>query len=309
MNRLRSSIDIGTNTVLLLVAEQRDNILIPIFEKQEIPRLGKGVDENRMLSKDSMQRVLSVLMQYKQLLNADFQTCEDPIVSATSAVRDAKNRNEFISLVKQQTGFDIRLLSGKEEAEWTYAGALSVLKTNSQQKYCVIDIGGGSTEFAFGKGADLEWNHSFDIGSVRFTERFINTMPTTDESIKKVVRAVEKEFELFNDDFRQLNGSQLIGVAGTVTSLAYIASKMNSYNPVLLNEFKLSLAQISEFILNWKTKTVQQLEEAYPVVLKGRSDIILSGLIILETAMKMLQKEELLVSTGGIRHGALLKSL
>ncbi|HKK24973.1 MAG TPA: hypothetical protein VJ941_05060, partial [Gracilimonas sp.] len=117
---IRSAIDIGTNSVLLLVAEKKKKgIIEPIYEEQRLPRLGKGVDAQKIINDASTQRVIDVLMEYKEILKDAYPDASQPVVTATSAVRDALNGDEFIQKIKEETGYEIRLLSGKDEAKWT----------------------------------------------------------------------------------------------------------------------------------------------------------------------------------------------
>jgi exopolyphosphatase / guanosine-5'-triphosphate,3'-diphosphate pyrophosphatase len=306
--RIRSAIDIGTNTVLLLVAEQDESQLIPLFEAQEIPRLGKGVDSNKTLAKESMLRVVDALKKYKSILENQFPLAEKPIITATSAVRDASNRTDFMNLVYQELGYEIRLLSGNEEAEWTFAGALSVLTNQFDSPVCVLDIGGGSTELAYGEQTQLIIKHSFDMGSVRFTERFLQEFPVSAEQIESVCNHVKTQFSE-NEEFSSLTSPFIgIGVAGTVTTMAFIEHELNRYDSNELNGMSLSLSFINEKIEEWRLIDSLTLEMRYPEVLKGRADIILAGLIILKSFMDNFKLSQLLVSTGGIRHGALLKT-
>src|SRR5699024_3273975 len=144
---MKAAIDIGTNTVLLLVAEYNGKKLNVIEEQQRIPRLGRGVDEQENLAPDSMQRVIGSLKAYKTLLYQKY-SIRHPIVTATSAVRDAQNRSEFIEEVRRQTGFTVTVLSGAEEAQYTFWGAQSVFSSTDQSCF-VLDIGGGGTTICF----------------------------------------------------------------------------------------------------------------------------------------------------------------
>ena len=306
--RLRSAIDIGTNTVLLLVAEQEKKQLKPIFEAQEIPRLGRGVDSNKTLSDESVNRVLDALKKYSNILITSYPNCEPPIVTATSAVRDASNRSEFISKVKQDFGFDIRLLSGNDEAEWTFAGALYVLPNKIESAVCVLDIGGGSTELAYGQGSNLLNRHSFDMGSVRYTERFLRETPISEATIKQTCDYIQSEF-LTQPEFSEIKHKFVgIGVAGTVSTLAFLEHGFTKYDAKALNGLPLSLSFVNQKINEWSIMDSDTLEKMYPEVLKGRADIILAGLLILKSFMNFYNLNEILVSTGGIRHGALLKT-
>lgn len=305
--RLRSAIDIGTNTVLLLVAEQDESTVRPVYEEQQIPRLGRGVDANKTLADDSMQRVIDALLHYKQVLNDRFPDAEAPIVTATSAVRDASNRSEFIQRVFSETAWKIRLLSGVEEAEWTYAGALSMLEVNEHKSYSVIDIGGGSTELAFGNGCKLESRHSFDMGSVRFTERFLHGNPPAHDVIKQAEQHIWDQFSAYPEPVF-LKDFQVVGVAGTVTSMAYIKLGLKKYDLKQISNFRLTNLDIEELFELFSTHSSEQMLERFPEVMKGRSDIFLAGIMILRGFMKHFGFTTLQVSSGGIRHGALIKT-
>jgi exopolyphosphatase/guanosine-5'-triphosphate,3'-diphosphate pyrophosphatase len=306
-NKFRSAIDIGTNTVLLLIAEQSEKGLKPIFEEQQIPRLGKGVDAQKYLAEDSIQRVLNALLYYKKILNEQYPDAAMPIVTATSAVRDASNRDNFIHRVKNETGWSIRLLSGSEEAEWTYAGALSMLKILDNQSYVVIDIGGGSTELAFGKGLKLISRHSFDMGSVRFTERFLKGNPPSANVIKEAENEIRNQFSAYPEPIL-LKHLQVVGVAGTVTSMAYIKLGLKAYEIDKISDIILSNQDIEDLFILFSTHSSEQMLERFPIVMKGRSDVFLAGIMILRGFMQHFGFSHLKVSSGGIRHGALLKT-
>ena len=302
---MRAAIDIGTNTVLLLIAEVKEGVIKPIHEEHRVPRLGKGVDADKNINEAATQRVISALNEYKELIAKDYPDLETVTVTATSAVRDAGNRKEFMKAVKEQTGFDIRLLSGREEAEWTAQGALSVLKDLSSN-VLIIDIGGGSTEIAVLAGSEISDAHSFDMGSVRFTERFLKNDPPSEKQIKTCRKEIknllaDRPFELQKD-------SILVGVAGTVTTLAGITLGLSDYQPERLNGFHLKLENIRSVIDQFAVTPNEELFKKHPVYLKGRADIFMAGMLILEGFMEKEGLSELIVSTGGIRHGAILKA-
>lgn len=302
---IAASIDIGTNSVLLLVAEIKNNSIIVLEELQSVPRLGKGVDKEKNLQPESQKRVFDVLTGYKFFLEECFpSTVRQTVVTATSAVRDAGNRDEFSKHVYQLTGWEIRLLSGDEEAQTTYKGALSVLEKRNSLNNLVIDIGGGSTELAFGSGNDLTNAFSIDIGSVRFTERFFKNNPPHDAEIKQLRK---KTGMLLNNKLTAIQDFDLIGVAGTVTSIASIDAGLESYDVTVLNGNRLSRSTIQGFINQFGKITPGEIEKRYPAFLTGRGEVILAGILILDEIMNRFNKQEIIVSTGGIRHGILLE--
>jgi exopolyphosphatase/guanosine-5'-triphosphate,3'-diphosphate pyrophosphatase len=305
ISSMRAAIDIGTNTVLLLAAEVNDGVISPIHEEHRVPRLGKGVDTDKNINEAATQRVILALKEYKELLLRDFPDLESVVVTATSAVRDARNREEFMQSVKKETGFTIRLLSGTEEAEWTAYGALSVLGGMPQNRL-IIDIGGGSTEVAALSGMKITDAHSFDMGSVRFTERFLRDDPPKKEQISACRKGIESL--LNNRPFDIKKGAVLVGVAGTVTTLAGISLGLTEYQPEKLNGYVLTLESIRSVIERFSVTHSQKMLKEHPVYLKGRADIFMAGMLILEGLMEQFDIQKLIASTGGIRHGAILKA-
>lgn len=305
---IRLSIDIGTNSVLLLVADVNGTNLTVLHEEQRIPRLGEGVDTEGKLSVEAQLRVLTVLTEYKELLEREFPgTADKTVVTATSAVRYAANRSEFIRDIDRHTGWRVQLLSGDEEAQTTFFGALSVLDlVEPDTSATVLDIGGGSTEFATGTGAELSAWSSLDMGSVRFSERFLTNDPPSGSQLRAARSNVREMISTL--DPSHLDSDQLIGVAGTVTSVAAIGLGLRSYDTEQLNGSRLSLADLDEMIGEFTSMTSGEIESRYPVFLKGRGDVITGGLIILSEVMNVRQSNSIIVSTGGIRHGILLSS-
>ncbi len=302
---MKAAIDIGTNTVLLLVAKVGQGQTIqPVHEETRMPRLGKGVDAYKNINEAAAERVIQALKEYRAILQSDFPKVKEVIVTATSAVRDARNREAFISQIKAETGFELRLLSGREEAECTAAGALSVLQTSPTKDTLILDIGGGSTEIALLKQGKLEDGYSYNMGSVRYTERFLHHNPPS----KKEIEACRAEIKAMYRAriFETGDQKQAIGVAGTITSLAGMALGLKTYEPEKLNGFELTLESIQDFIEDFSTHTYHQMLDRNPFYLKGREDIFLAGLLILEAFLEQFELTNIFVSTGGIRHGALL---
>lgn len=298
-----ASIDIGTNSVLLLVADISKNDFKVLHEIQEIPRLGEGVDKEKRLGEESRKRVINVLKSYKAYLARHYpELVPHTIVTATSAVRDASNRSSFLESVFVQTGWNIRLLSGDEEAQTTYKGALTVLSTNSDEKYLVLDIGGGSTEIANGIGLSLKNGISIDMGSVRFSERFFLNPKVDIDTVNQVRETVRRNLEPI-DAYKK--PYTVIGVAGTVTSLAAVAFKLEKYDTDTLNGYTLTKSDVENCIKLFIGKTSGEIEAINPLFLSGRGDVITAGAIILSEFLSWCNSDSLIVSTGGIRHGIL----
>ncbi|MTI88361.1 MAG: Ppx/GppA family phosphatase [Balneolaceae bacterium] len=302
---MNAAIDIGTNTVLLLVAEKDGNNIKVIYEAQRMPRLGKGVDEDRVINDKSMERVIRALSDYKEILDAEYPEVESITVTATSAVRDATNREEFLQRVKKETGFNIRVLSGIEEAVWTATGALSTLNKNKPKNALIIDIGGGSTELAIVKDGKMDGSYSYNMGSVRFTERFLIHNPPYQEEILACEKEIETQFN--TNKFKVGNDIQAVGVAGTMISLAAIDLQIENYERQKVNGHCINSNKLYKSIEIFSLHTYEELLELSPEALRGREDIFLAGLLILKGFLQSYALENIVVSAGGIRHGAILK--
>lgn len=302
---MNAAIDIGTNTVLLLVAELKSGGIFVKEDKQRIPRLGQGVDQNKMIGDDAAERVISALKEYKDFLQNHYPDAE-VILTATSAVRDAGNRESFLRRIKDETGYEVRLLSGPEEAEWTAAGAISALQKENILKSLVIDIGGGSTEVIRMKKNMVIDSHSYDMGSVRFTERYLQHDPPTQNEIEACRNAVKEQFKM--RPFELTKRHTGIGVAGTCTSVICMLNDLQKFDARKVNAKVFTRTQLGKLITCLTSMSSQSIEDSFPQILKGRADIILAGLLILEGFMQHFRLNELKVSTGGIRHGALMLS-
>ncbi len=193
-----ASIDIGTNTLLLLIVDVKDGKIIPLHNSQFIARLGKNVDSSGLIQKEAFDRVLNALIEFKKI--SEKFGVERIFAIGTSALRDAKNRDEFLNFIKEKTGIEIKVISGEEEAKLTYLGAVSGLdKKFLKTKITVIDIGGGSTEVILGSGFEIEKFVSLNIGTVRITEKFLKHSPPLDEEINDAKFYIQKEFEKIKD--------------------------------------------------------------------------------------------------------------
>ncbi|MEC8140651.1 MAG: Ppx/GppA phosphatase family protein [Bacteroidota bacterium] len=300
----RASIDIGTNSVLLLIAEQTEKGLQVLEEAQRLPRLGSMVDSNRLLAKESMNKVLEALSEYVAIIQKyGNEVLARTVVTATSAVRDAANKQEFLTLVKETVGFQVLILSGEEEAKYTYLGAISQTKVESDS-IMIVDIGGGSTELAVGNSTNLLRGISINMGSVRFNERFLLHNPPYQREIGECRRSIEALLRATQLHFP--SNIQVVAVSGTATSLAAIDQQLYPYRSSGINNYRLNNDKLATFIRLFSIHTFEYLLDLHPEVMKGRVDVFLAGLLILEGVLRYARAEEFIVSNGGIRHGILL---
>jgi exopolyphosphatase/guanosine-5'-triphosphate,3'-diphosphate pyrophosphatase len=298
-----SAIDIGTNTILMLIADvNASGEFHVIRDEHVIARLGKGVDSKRMILPETFERVLGYLKDYKRI--HEEVRSEKMVACGTSALRDAANSREFIDYIKKHLGFEISILSGDEEADLTYLGGISeFLGSGTEQQYAVVDIGGGSTEFTSGRGASITSKISLDIGSVRLTERFLKTSPPGAAGLQDAQRyAVEH----LRDLPKLTPHTHCIGVAGTLTTLAAIDLQLKAYDRRRVSGHILTLETIRGIFNRLKRKRLDEIR-AIPQILPQRADIILAGILILLEIMKKIGADRITASDRGLRYGIILR--
>lgn len=298
---LRSSIDLGTNTCLLLISEwdpKKKQVVRIQKDFSTIVRLGKGVDGARRLDPAAMQRTIDCLKGYRDEVKAAGLSASDTMAVATSQARDAANGAEFFATVEKETGFRFRTLSGDEEARFTFEGGL--LPGMKPENSAVVDIGGGSTEFMSTKGGK-----SLDIGSVRFTERFLKSDPVQDEEFWSCQDAIDSELAVMSAWRKTLaEDVQLVAVAGTATTLAAWQLDLEKFDAAAIDQVELSRGDVHRMVEDLKWRTVQERTELRGIE-AGRADVLLAGAMILWRSMEVLGFRTCRVSTRGLRFGVL----
>ncbi len=301
--RIFAGIDIGTLTCRLLIAELTPSgQLRELRSDRRILRLGQGVDRDRVLRADAMERVVGTLREWRQMI--DGYQVEAATVVATSAVRDARNREEFVGLVAREAGFRIEILAGEEEARRTMLGIRSGLPPGVTD-VLALDIGGGSTEFILDRLGQSPVVRSIDIGVVRLGERLLHHDPPTPEEIQQAREWVENETTAAVADMPLPAGLIFVGTAGAITSLAAMAQQLSAYEPTRIHNYTLTLETVkgleAQLLRLSKAK-----REGLPGLERGREDVIATGAIILRTVMETLKRSECLVSDLGLREGVLI---
>lgn len=296
---MKASIDCGTNSFRLLIADVHGR---PVEQHLIITRLGKGVHESRRLDDDAISRSLDALRQFKERLDA-FQVPPNNVVAvATSAARDAVNGQEFLDgASKALGGAGVRILTGDQEAETTFRGASSGVDSNAP--LLVVDIGGGSTELAYGTQGKLQWGKSLDIGCVRLSELALRKDPYEADELEYAFELVEPFLSLINFDVLDQN-TRLVGVAGTVTSVAAISKGIEKYEPDCVHGVTLSLAEVQE-VTDRLTAMTNDERAQMQVLTKGRADVIVAGAIILQSVMSAGSFTNCIVSERDLLHGLL----
>ena len=298
-----AGVDIGTLTCRLLIADLSINQrLIEVRSERRILRLGEGVDQTKQLSVAAMDRVVQCLKEWQEMIAVS--SVNAVAVVATSAVRDAENRDEFLDRVKREAGFEVELISGEEEARRTMLGIRSGLPIGVTDGLA-LDIGGGSTEFILDCPGQPPIVRSIDIGVVRLCERLIHHDPPTDGEVRQAREWVARETKAAVAGMHSYHTATFVGTAGTVTSLAAMAQKLSIYQPARIHNYRLQLDTIQDL-----EQTLLSLKKAdragLPGLEKGREEVIAAGAIIIRTIMETLGMPSVLVSDLGLREGVLI---
>lgn len=299
MNKFCAAIDFGTNTARLLIAEQVSGKLVPVLVKREVVRLGGGFTDEFGLSEEACQRGLACLKNFSGIIS-DYGV-RDVRASATSAVRDAVNGSTFVAQVYDETGIRLAVIDGDVEARLTLKGVLSGLDSESDM-LVVVDVGGGSTEFTVSAHGSPVFIQSMPIGVVRLTEGFCST-----DSMRERVRIVTDQLvhELASSDIAVPEGTELVGTAGTATTLAAIMMEMTEYDYRKVNNYTVSRVDI-DGIYQRLVKLSPQERLAVKGLEKGREDLIIAGMIILMSIMDRFGFQILKVSDFGLLEGLVL---
>lgn len=290
-----AAVDIGTNTVLMLVAEQAgDGALTILRDEHNIARLGEGVDAQRNISPAAIGRARDILLSYRQICTDAGVTAIDAV--ATSAVRDAGNREEVLRALGEALGAPVRVIPGDEEARLSFLGS-----ADAGRLCTVIDIGGGSTEYITGQSGTLHERTSLDIGAVRLTERWFSTLPPAQEDAEKARRDIRSHLETLP----YIDRGTLIGVGGTFTTLAAMDLELDTFDADAVHNHLLTRAAVSRLTEYLVTSPLEVLL-GNPAVHPKRADILPAGALILEESLKFFGADRCLASTRGLRYGVLL---
>jgi len=302
MRRL-AGIDIGTLTCRLLIADfSPPASLKELRSERRILRLGEGVDQTKRLGVAAMDRVIECLREWQALIGS--HKVDAATAVATSAVRDAANRDEFLRRVKQETGFDVEVITGDEEARRTLLGIRSGLPAGVTD-ILALDIGGGSTEFILDRPGQPPIARSIDIGVVRLCERVLTHDPPTTEEVEQAREWVRRETQAAVVGMEDYQSATFVGTAGTITALAAMAQKLPVYEPARIHNYRLALATVQEL-----EQTLLSRKKAdrigLPGLEKNREEVIAAGAIIIRTVMETLGMSNVLVSDLGLREGVLI---
>ncbi len=298
-----AGIDIGTLTCRLLVADvQMPHQFTEIDADRKILRLGEGVDCHKRLADDAMNRVVATLAEWRERITK--YALDATVVVATSAVRESENRQEFLMRVKRETGWDVDVLTGEEEARRTLRGIRFGLPAGVSD-FIGLDIGGGSTECILAQNEQSPQMISLDLGVVRLLERACHHDPPTAQDLQNAEVCIDEQLANIKQTFGPLPDIPLVGTAGTVTTLAAMAQQLKHYDRSRVQNYELTLATVTRLEKDLVNRTsAERLKMAG--LEPGREFVIVAGTIILRRIMETLNQPTCLVSDYGLREGILV---
>jgi exopolyphosphatase/guanosine-5'-triphosphate,3'-diphosphate pyrophosphatase len=300
-----ASIDIGSNTILLLIASiSEEGAIQPLVEKAEITRLGEKLDQNGTLSAEAMERTLKVLRQFTDLCHRN--QVERIACVGTEALRRAQNSQEFVQQVAETCGFRVEVITGKKEAELAYLSALLDF-SETHSNLVVVDIGGGSTEIIWQKEVQGDVARlqmvSMKMGSVRLTENFLKNDPVQNGEYEELTTLIDERLTHDLDSLAPPSPPlALIGLAGTVTTLSALNQKLQPYDSSRIQGATLTHEALKGLIQEMKTKNLDERRQMVGMEPK-RADVLLAGAAILEAVMRKFKTDQVIVSDHGIRFG------
>ncbi len=311
-NERWASLDLGSNTFILLIAEVRKDSIHTIADEVRVVRLGQGVDQHRMFSTEALRRAESCLEEFHSIIAS--HRVDHVVCVATSAARDVRNSQALVDMITLR-GWRMAILTGEQEARVSYAG--SCFDVTELQSPAVIDVGGGSTEILVtNPNFDRNWfqgklhsepfasGHSFDVGSVRISERYQLFDRASSEHLLRVRRELQSVFLEKASVFQSKAIDGVIAVAGTPTTIVQLRNQ-DAYSEALVHRQSLTLREIDQWVDRLALMTATERSEI-PAMPKGRGDVLLAGALILSEALRFLGTAKALVSVKGVRYGALV---
>ena len=298
MTSKKAIIDVGTNSIKFCLAEGcADGSYKVLKDANDIARLGEGLKDTGMIAADPLERNAQSVAKFAA--EAREAGADEVVVVGTMALRVAKNAADFIARVKELTGLTLRVLPGEEEAQLSYVAVMSGITGAAEANLVTFDTGGGSTEFVFGEAGKLVRKFSLNVGAVRFTEQYLSQMPVSTEKLAEARAAIKKELA---EGGVKGPVAFLVGMGGTVTSMASVKHKMAVYDPDVIQGSSLTAEDVKAQIADYAAKTLDQRREVVGLQPK-RADVILAGACIVEAILDLCGAKSLTVSDRSLRHG------
>lgn len=303
---IASAIDIGTNSIRCLIAKVEEGRMSPLFREARITRLGESLAAEMELQEGAIERTLKVISEYRDSIEI-LGSANNLRVVATSAVRDASNQDEFLREVSECCGYDVEVITGEQEAELSFKGAVF----NNEEAFVsnrptlVIDIGGGSTEIIVGSHEEILFTQSLDVGCVRLFELFLHHDPPSLSEVKALRDYLWQKTQGLAETINAYYPGRAIGLAGTLSTLTQIKQQLKVHNPERIHGSFLSRADVNTIydqLVKLPTNTRKRIIGLQP----ERADTIVAGTLILLELMKAFRLMEIMVSEHDILDGLIL---
>ena len=291
-------IDIGSKSIKFFVGEkQEDGTIKTLLDTNDIAALGEGLSKTGRISDEALERNAQSVKNFAE--KAKELEAEKIVAVGTMALRSAENSADFVARVKELCGVELKVLSGEEEAQYSYVAVMSGIEGAADADLVTMDTGGGSTEFVFGTAGKIVRKFSLNVGAVRFTEQYLSQMPVAAEKLAEAQAQIKKELSEGG-----VSGPVkfLVGMGGTVTSMASVKHKMAKYDPDVIQGSTLTLEDINAQIADYAAKTLDQRREIVGLQPK-RADVILAGACIVKAVLELTGASERTVSDRSLRHG------
>lgn len=307
------AIDIGTNSMRLLLSEIENGKFIKREKLVNTTRLGQGIDKDGCISEEAFQKNISALSEFKN--KCDDYGCEKVFCIGTAALRNAGNSEEFRIRAKKETGVDIDIIPGEKEATLGYVGVVGGIDIGNKRTL-IIDIGGGSTEFIIGDKTKIYYRKSLNIGALVMTERFVTSMPECDAEYKnlssyineEVVRVIRKIDSFLPTDGKGKKNIKLIGIGGTITSVSAINQKLEVYSMEKIHSSYVTKEELESQIKEIRKMTLEERRTIKGLQPK-RAEIILSGELILKSIFDNLSAGNIQISEYDNLEGIILEEV
>ncbi|MGC8588634.1 MAG: Ppx/GppA phosphatase family protein [Hydrogenobaculum sp.] len=296
MANIVAAIDIGSYSIRLGIAKTEPFEVL--FEKGNIVELGTGVKETGFIKEEKIKEAIETLKDFKSII--DNYQASSIVAVGTEALRKAKNKDEFIKRAKEEAGIDVKIISGEEEGELSFKA--SAFSLGLKKDIVVIDQGGGSTEFVYGKGSKIVSVNSLPFGIVNLTEEFFKHDPPTDQEIKAL-------FDFLDKSIKQILKpvDTVVGIGGTITTIAALHYHVYPYSGSIIHGKILSF----EALKNWfwtLAKIPTEERKKYKEIEDKRAKAIVSGIGIFYKVLELFEKDYLVISDFGLKHALLLKA-
>ena len=287
-------IDIGTNSTLLLICDVEGGRLKTVREEAAITRLGEGLEWSGRLKREAMERTAGVVRRYLEICRR--VGVEKMIAIGTSALREAENSGEFIERIEGM-GLKVNVISGEAEAFLSFLSVAMDGSLKLEGRFAVVDVGGGSTEVMIGEGLRMDFHRSFGMGIVKLAERFLRSDPPTEGEMAEMMSFIDSIWEIEADGARAL-----VSIGGTGTTLAAMKLRLDRFDPEKVHGVEFSYDEIRS-ILRRLSSLPSRERAGMPGMEPGREVVIVSGTAILESLMRRLGVDRMVVSSKGVRYG------